>query len=256
MKTNLLKLPLLIVLITFISCQKEPDASFKVSKTDVVTGEEITFTNTTLDGDSFEWNFGDGETSNLESPTHSYENAGSYTVEMTAYSKNGNKSDKATASINVSKANEISFDGNKYALTKGYLDQWDEPELDFALYLVDDGITVTKDDIFGQGNMIYLELWSSSSTSLQPGTYTFSDTKYPQTFSFGAFLINYDVSNDVGVQYIATGGTVTVSQEGSDYEIDAALTLATGKTVNAHYKGQIIYYDQTYKKSKKKTFIK
>ena len=39
--------------------------------------------------------------SDLENPTHSFENSGTYNVVLTAFSKNGSKSDKATASINI-----------------------------------------------------------------------------------------------------------------------------------------------------------
>ncbi|MBC8487341.1 MAG: PKD domain-containing protein [Bacteroidetes bacterium] len=260
-KKNLFIVPLIIVLITFISCQKEPDASFTASKTSVVTGEVITFTNTSKDGNDYEWNFGDGVTSVLANPTYFYENAGTYNVEMTAYSKNGKKSDNATASITVTKANEIRYDGNKYPLTKGYLENygdWDGSEVyyNFDVTLVDDGITITQDDAMGTGNLIYLELWSSSSTGLVPGTYTFADNYAAQTFSWGETGFNYNIATDIGTLYECTGGTVTISQSGTDYIFDVILTLATGKTVNAYYKGSLIYYDQTSKKSSKKVMRK
>jgi PKD repeat protein len=41
------------------------------------------FTNNSIDGDTYLWNFGDGATSELESPTHVYNSAGSYTVVLT-----------------------------------------------------------------------------------------------------------------------------------------------------------------------------
>ena len=52
----------IITILAFASCQKEPSAKFTASKTSVVTGEVITFTNATVDGYSYEWNFGDGTT--------------------------------------------------------------------------------------------------------------------------------------------------------------------------------------------------
>mgnify|MGYP003817302785 CR=1 FL=1 len=72
-RTVLIILTAIFAIAMFTSCQKEPVTSFTVSKTSVVTGEIITFTNSTVDGITFEWNFGDGTTSTLENPTHSYE---------------------------------------------------------------------------------------------------------------------------------------------------------------------------------------
>ena len=53
-----------------------------------ITGDiplEVTFTDrTTGDTDSWDWDFGDGNTSTLQSPTHTYVLAGSYTVQLIA----------------------------------------------------------------------------------------------------------------------------------------------------------------------------
>ena len=101
---NLVKLGFVItslVLFSLTSCQKEPSASFSASKTTVEVGETVTFTNATLDGNDFDWNFGDGQTSTSKNPTHSYTSAGTYTVTMNAYSKNGKKQDNATGTITV-----------------------------------------------------------------------------------------------------------------------------------------------------------
>ncbi len=42
------------------------------------------FNNTTLGGQQFEWDFGDGSTSTDPSPSHLYNNAGTYTIHLTA----------------------------------------------------------------------------------------------------------------------------------------------------------------------------
>jgi len=114
-RTVLIILTTIFAIAMFTSCQKEPATSFTASKTSVVTGEIITFTNSTVDGITFEWNFGDETTSTLENPTHSYENAGTYNVQLTAFSKNGKKSSSSTIAITVTKANEIKYDGSNYA---------------------------------------------------------------------------------------------------------------------------------------------
>ncbi|TDT38747.1 PKD repeat protein [Maribacter spongiicola] len=45
---------------------------------------EYSFTNSSTGATSFEWNFGDGNTSTEETPTHIYESADTYTVTLTA----------------------------------------------------------------------------------------------------------------------------------------------------------------------------
>jgi PKD repeat protein len=57
-----------------------PTAGFTVTAADL----ELDFTNTSLDGDTFFWDFGDNETSNEESPTHEYADYGEYTIIMIA----------------------------------------------------------------------------------------------------------------------------------------------------------------------------
>lgn len=46
------------------------------------------FTNTSIAGQSFEWSFGDGGTSTLQSPTHLYTNPGTYTIRLIAIDPN------------------------------------------------------------------------------------------------------------------------------------------------------------------------
>ena len=119
------------------------------------------------------------------------------------------------------------------------------------------GIAITQEDIIGNGNLIYLELWSSSPTSLNPGTYIFSNNYAAQTFSTGGVALNFNIETELGTLFdICTGGNVIISQSGTDYIFDITLTLANGKTVNAYYKGSMIMYDQTGLKSNKKRFEK
>ncbi|MFH2144045.1 MAG: PKD domain-containing protein [Bacteroidota bacterium] len=85
----------------FSSCQKEPSANFTASKTTAGINESITFSNSTSDGDSYEWTFGDGVSSTAENPTHSYATEGNFNVTLTAFSKNGKKDDNISLSMTV-----------------------------------------------------------------------------------------------------------------------------------------------------------
>lgn len=84
-----------ILLILFcISCNKDtndidtsPVAAFTVNESAIIPGTAVTFTNVSFDQNgsiaSWEWNFGDGETSTEFSPTHVYNKSGEYKVALT-----------------------------------------------------------------------------------------------------------------------------------------------------------------------------
>lgn len=70
-----------------------PQADFLASNPNVV-GETAVFTNTSSGGQpiAYTWEFGDGVTSTLESPTHVYTSTGNYTVTLTAVNPVGTAS--------------------------------------------------------------------------------------------------------------------------------------------------------------------
>ena len=113
-----LPVTVLTLLTIFSGCQKEPTASFTVSSTSIEVGESVSFTNTSADAANYEWDFGDGITSSSVSPTHTYNTAGTYTVSLTAFSKNEKKNDKATASVSVTATLTDDRDGQKYNTVK------------------------------------------------------------------------------------------------------------------------------------------
>lgn len=59
----------------------------------------VSFTNTSMDADSYSWDFGDGTTSREEHPTHAYDNKGVYKVTLKAF-RNG-KSDTYSCNVTV-----------------------------------------------------------------------------------------------------------------------------------------------------------
>lgn len=62
----------------------------------------IQFSNFSSNGDTYEWDFGDGNSSTDETPRHTYDKEGSYEVELTVTNKCGSHTAKKT--INVSPA--------------------------------------------------------------------------------------------------------------------------------------------------------
>lgn len=104
-----LSVMLLFSVVLLTSCIKKPSASFSVSNTNPKVGESVSFTNTSTDAKTYEWNFGDGYTSSESNPSHVYSSAGYKNVTLTAYSKKEKKSDNSSASINVKAIGDVMF---------------------------------------------------------------------------------------------------------------------------------------------------
>ena len=85
----------------------EPIASFNIETTEGCEPLTVLFTNTTIGNAEYKWEFGDGSTSDLRSPTHIFEKAGTYTVKLTA-SANG-RVDTYTGEVNVLPSPEAAF---------------------------------------------------------------------------------------------------------------------------------------------------
>lgn len=69
------------------SCAK-PIADFVLTQEDEVAPSGISIQNNSKNAESYEWDFGDGNTSNEASPNHDYVLSGRYTVKLTAKAKN------------------------------------------------------------------------------------------------------------------------------------------------------------------------
>lgn len=67
-----------------------PRADFTASQTQCVAGQDLTFTDASTGAPvAWYWQFGDGETSVEQDPTHSYASTGTYTVTLTASNAEG-----------------------------------------------------------------------------------------------------------------------------------------------------------------------
>ena len=82
----------------YIIVDDVPDADFNVAVADLTA----TFSNNTSNGNSYSWDFGDGNSSSDENPTHTYNADGTYTVTLMA--TNGCGDDIFTRTVNISNA--------------------------------------------------------------------------------------------------------------------------------------------------------
>lgn len=82
-----------------------PVADFMVNNAENVAiclGAEVTFTDiSTNTPTQWAWNFGDGQTSNVQNPTHTYANAGNYTVSLTVTNQDGTDTKQITNCVVV-----------------------------------------------------------------------------------------------------------------------------------------------------------
>jgi PKD repeat protein len=70
-------------------CYPEPLANFDLSYASNVAPAEVTFTNLSTDAEEYRWNFGDGETSSSENPTHTYYEGGTFVISLKAIGRGG-----------------------------------------------------------------------------------------------------------------------------------------------------------------------
>lgn len=86
-------LNLLAVTISFLSLGQAPVANFTASPLEVCVGTPINFTDASTAGSApivnRTWDFGDGASSNVLNPSHTYTTAGSYTVTLVVTDQNG-----------------------------------------------------------------------------------------------------------------------------------------------------------------------
>ena len=78
---------LLTLCCALIACRKT-QVDFTFSPTAPRAGETVRFTNLSSSGEEWEWSFGDGATSTLKSPGHTYKRPGSYLVVLKVDKKN------------------------------------------------------------------------------------------------------------------------------------------------------------------------
>jgi PKD repeat protein len=65
----------------------------------LIGSNQITFTNTSINANTYNWDFGDGNSSTLQHPMHQYTNAGTYNVRLIA--SNCFKKDTIIQTVNV-----------------------------------------------------------------------------------------------------------------------------------------------------------
>lgn len=104
----------LFFITTLFSCSKTaptpaPVASFNWAATSTTAPATVNFTNTSTNGKSYLWDFGDGGTSTNFSPTYTFTKGGSFTVKLTVTGDGGTASTSQTINITTPTSLQITI---------------------------------------------------------------------------------------------------------------------------------------------------
>ncbi len=150
----------------YITVYAPVTADFSATPLSGIAPLEIAFTNlSTGTYDTYTWDFGDGETSALENPAHTYSEPGTYTVSLTVSGLGGTDTETKTGYISVGLQVAAEFTGTP---TSGIA----PISISFENLSTGDFDTFTWD--FGDGNTSAIE--NPTHTYSEPGIYTVSLT--------------------------------------------------------------------------------
>jgi len=98
-----------------------PFTSFTADKTSIEVNDEVSFTdNSVNNATSWLWAFGDGGSSTLQNPTHTYTSIGTYSVSLTAANVMGDSTVSKADYIDVNAAGAAEYPSDVFP----FLDQW------------------------------------------------------------------------------------------------------------------------------------
>jgi len=204
-------------------CENLPTADFTFEPTEVTMYDEVTFTNTSTDAESYAWDFGDGSTSFDANPTHVYKSAGTFTVTLTATNEDGD--------TEVQKEIVVSEPDNKYIL------DGEEFTIDSEMFWYQSGgmggppVTYIRllTTVPGQDNPDLLKLYPNMGLGELPGTYTWDSENPAGTYDAG-YTANYaGMSYDwTAIGKTGSGDLVITELDDGVYHFEAEIVLSVG----------------------------
>ncbi len=138
-----------------------PSAAFQIPQQEGCAPHSISTINNSINGAYYAWDFGDGNSSILENPNHTYYEPGTYTVSLIVTDENGCYSTTTNANIIVHPRPDISFEFERAALCGLPAEvQFQNNTIDATGYIWD----------FGDGNQSFLN--SPNHTYYSEGDFT------------------------------------------------------------------------------------
>lgn len=139
--------------------------------------------------------------------------------------------------------NEFTYDGNTYALEKGYLANLGSNSngtFDWDVTLSSSEVERSLFGISGTGEAVYLDLNTDTEMGLVAGTYEWNDSR--ENFSIvqgSAAYVDFDFSAFSGTSVLVSGGLVDVAINGDVYTIEFELTIPSGEKITGQYQGML-----------------
>ena len=144
-----------------VSGAAAPQSQFSADPDQGCAPLEVAFLNQSVNADQFLWDFGDGNSSTEENPTHTFPQSGSYSISLTATNSGTGQSDVATYSLVAFPLPVVNIGSDTTITTAQNLTLNAGPG--FASYLWQDGSTTAFLQIDG--------------SQLSPGIYSYSVTE-------------------------------------------------------------------------------
>lgn len=144
----------LFATVGFASCEKdnldprpEVDVMFKTS----IDGYTVNFVNETKGGTSYKWDFGDGNTSTEESPSHTYDGKGKFVPTLFVTTASGKVYEGSTV-LRISKSSPVHLNDNSFS-------DWDEvTKIEFVSSQPGNAVRRAKFDYDGSSIFFYFEM--------------------------------------------------------------------------------------------------
>ncbi len=203
-----------------------PVANFTANQTTITAGGSVTFTDLSSEvPTSWSWNFGDGGTSTLENPSHTYNTAGTYTVSLVATNAAGNDSETKVDYITVDTvvlAPVADFTANQTTINVGGSVNFTD---------LSTGLPTSWSWSFGDGAASTSE--NPSHTYITAGTYTVSLVATNATGNDSETKVNYiTVNSTVAPTTNFTANQTTINVGGSVSFTDLSTEVPTSWSWN------------------------
>ena len=173
----------------------------------------------------------------------------------------GCKKDKEEETVK----NYFNYNGSEYILSQGFLENYGKYEdegYNIDLTLLSSDFTIHEgsgdiDSISGKGDILLFEIYTSLPNKLDVKDYIYdaAETGAAGTFDWGIIGMDLDMATATGTAFEITAGKVSITSNGSTYEITINCT-ANGKNITGYYKGSLKYYNYDKKKKSEERFLK
>ena len=150
---------------------------------------------------------------------------------LSVFLLNSCEKDNVRTSSGSGSSNYFLYDGQRYNIDNGYIEDYGDNEngsYDFDVFLVSDSIdySIPDEDFIGVGDIIYLDLNTSSEDGLVDGLVG----------------IKMDINTEEGEELVQiVAGEVDVSVSGSNTVIGFDLTTSTNKKVTGKFNKKLTY---------------